>query len=137
MAELEAAFETEVTSWDGIQAVPHRFGGTEFQWNNVEIGHIHSGGMTDIPFTRRIREALVEAQIAQIHHTLPDSGWITFHIRTPDDVETAQILMRLSYIHKRRRVSQEAFLAELETLALPGIVKTAARGQHTAKGDEE
>jgi hypothetical protein len=136
MADLEAAFETEVTSWDGIQAVPHRFGGTEFQWQNVEIGHIHRGGMTDIPLTRRIREALVEAQIAQTHHVLPDSGWITFYIRTPDDLETAQTLMRLSYIHKRRRVSQADFLAELETLALPDAVKQAALGQ-ASKQDEE
>lgn len=137
MRDLEAAFETEVTSWEGIQAVPHRFGGTEFQWNNVEIGHIHRGGMTDIPLTRRIREALVEADLAQLHHVLPESGWITFYIRTPADVETAQTLMRLSYIHKRRRLSQADFLTELETLALPEAVKKAAQGQSGAKGDEE
>jgi hypothetical protein len=133
MPDLQTALEDDIKSWEGIQAVPHQFGGTEFQWGTVEIGHIHSGahrGMTDIPFTRRIREALVAAQLAHIHHTLPDSGWITFQIRTPEDAEAARMLMRLSYVQKRRRqLSAEAFAAELAALPLPETVKQAAQGQ--------
>src|SRR5687767_9544545 len=136
MTDLYSAFEAEVKSWDGIEAVTHRFGGTEFQWENIEIGHVHRGGMTDIPFTRRIRQALVEEQIAQPHHILPDTGWITFYIRTPDDVETACTLMRLSYIHKRRRLSQADFMTELELLALPDTVKRAAQSQQLLKRDD-
>jgi hypothetical protein len=128
--------ESDIASWDGVQAVPHRFGGTEFQWGNVEIGHIHRGGMTDIPFTRRIREALVAAQLAHIHHTLPDSGWITFQIHTPEDVEAARTLMRLSYLHKRRRrLPADALSAEIAILTLPETVKQAAFGQ-VEEGDE-
>ena len=136
MVDLQTALEIEVKSWDGIEAVTHRFGGTEFKWNNVEIGHIHRGGMTDIPFTRRIRQALVATQLAQPHHFLPETGWITFYIRTSEDVETACILMRLSYIHKRQRLSQSDFLAQLETLVLPEPVKWAAQGQHLLKSDD-
>ena len=136
MIDLQNALELEIKSWEGVEAVTHRFGGTEFQWNNVEIGHIHRGGMTDIPFTRTIRKALVSAQLAQPHHLLPETGWITLYIRTSDDVEIASLLMRLSYIHKRRRLSQADFLAELETLGLPASVKWAAQGQYLLKSDE-
>ncbi len=125
-----AGLEQEISAWDGVQAAPHRFGGVEFQWGGVEIGHIHRGGMVDIPFTRRIREALVAAHITELHHLLPETGWITFHIRTPQDIDTVRTLMRLSYLQKRRRrLPQGDFAAEMASLALPDSVKQAAQGQ--------
>jgi len=124
-----AALEQEIAAWEGVQATTHRFGGIEFQWGGVEIGHIHRGGMTDIPFTRRVREALVAAQITELHHLLPETGWITFYIRTPQDLETVRTLMRLSYLQKRRRrMPHDDFVTELASLALPETVKQAAQG---------
>lgn len=123
------ALEQEIAAWEGVSAEPHRFGGIEFQWGGVEIGHIHRSGMTDIPFTRRIREALVAAQITQPHHLLPETGWITFYMRTPQDQQTVRTLMRLSYLQKRRRrMPAEQFAAEMAALPLPEAVKQAAGG---------
>jgi hypothetical protein len=130
MTDLYTPLEQDMKTWEDIQTVPHRFGGVEFQWGHVEVGHVHRGGMMDIPFTRRIRETLVDAHLVQPHHLLPDTGWVTFYIRTPEDLETARTLMRLSYLQKRRRrMSAAAFATELEALALPDAVKQAAQGQ--------
>ena len=48
-----------VAAWDSISVNPHRFGGREFKLGNIEIGHVHRGGMVDIPFPVRLREILV------------------------------------------------------------------------------
>lgn len=90
-----------VAEWDDIAVEPHRFGGWEFRLANVEIGHVHRGGMVDIPFTRAIREQLVAESLAHPHHLLPESGWISFYIRAEADLERALWLLRLSYIQKR------------------------------------
>jgi hypothetical protein len=129
MSDLYMPLEQEIKTWDGIHAVPHRFGGVEFQWNHTEVGHIHRGGMMDIPFTRRIRDALLDAQLVEPHHLLPETGWITFYIRTAQDLDTARTLMRLSYLHKRRRRLPEAdYAAELALLVLPETVQKSAQG---------
>ncbi|MBZ0321399.1 MAG: DUF5519 family protein [Anaerolineae bacterium] len=86
-----------VTQWEGVEAHPHRFGGTEYRIGQREVGHIHGDTMIDIPFPTKIRHELVEAGRAEAHHILPDSGWISFYIRHPDDVQRAIDLFRLSY----------------------------------------
>jgi len=98
------AFVDTVRSWDGVEGHAHRFGGTEFRLGKVEIGHIHHGkGMVDIPFTVKIREALVSEGKTGVHHLLQDSGWTTFYIRSEADLQQALWLMRLSYLHKVSR----------------------------------
>jgi hypothetical protein len=111
-----------VSSWDDITVEPHRFGGREFKLDNIEIGHIHTGGLVDIPFTRAIREQLVAEQRAQPHHVLPDSGWISFYMRNQGDLERALWLLKLSYLQKRINRSRKspdelaALIAELDVL---------------------
>lgn len=90
----------KLASWPGITAHPHRFGGTEFKLGTVEIGHIHGGGLVDIPFTRKIKDQLLGEGKAMAHHILPDSGWISFFVRTDEDIDRAIWLLRLSYLHK-------------------------------------
>lgn len=133
MPDLYTPLEQDMKTWDGIQAVPHRFGGVEFQWGHAEVGHVHRGGMTDIPFPLRIRDALIAAQLVQPHHLLPETGWITFYIRTAQDLETARALMRLSYLLKRRRrMSAKDFTTELSALDLPETVMQVTLGQQDA-----
>lgn len=110
-----------VSTWDGVTVEPHRFGGREFKLGKVEVGHIHSHGMVDIPFTRRIREVLVAENHAEPHHLLVESGWITFYMRQPEDVTHALWLYRLSYIQKsyrRANTEQKAALrAQVEDIS--------------------
>jgi hypothetical protein len=86
-----------VSAWEGVTAHPHRFGGTEFRLGDREIGHVHGDGLVDIPFPTRVRNELVGAGQAVPHHVLPESGWISFYIRQPEDTERAIALLRRSY----------------------------------------
>ena len=78
-------------------AEPHRFGGVEFKVGRRELGHLHGGHLVDLPFPKRIHDELIAAGRAQTHHILPDSGWVSFPIRTEDDIERAIELFRLNY----------------------------------------
>jgi Ni,Fe-hydrogenase I large subunit len=111
----------EVSSWDGVSANPHRFGGREFNLGKVEVGHVHGNSLVDVPFTRKIREALVTDGEAQPHHILPESGWISFYLQRDADVDQGVRLLRLSYLQKRmRRANAEARAAfEQEIVGLP------------------
>ena len=97
-----------VLQWEGMSAVPHRFGGTEFRYGAREIGHIHGNHLVDIPFPTAIRHELVAAGKAEPHHILPDSGWISFRIRQTADVDHALALLQQSYrlaVDQRRKRS--------------------------------
>jgi hypothetical protein len=89
--------KTAVSAWEGITSHPHRFGGVEYRLGIREIGHVHGDGLVDIPFPTRVRNELVATGQAVSHHVLPESGWISFYIRNPEDVEKAIALLRKSY----------------------------------------
>jgi hypothetical protein len=89
--------EGQVLSWAGVSAVPHRYGGVEFRAHNHEIGHLHGSRQADLPFPVRMRQELVESGRASLHHVLPDSGWVSYYIRSADDVPGAIALFRLNY----------------------------------------
>lgn len=119
-------FVEAVSDWEGVENEPHRFGGTEFKLGKVEIGHIHHGnGMVDIPFTVKMREALVSEGKTGIHHLLRDSGWTTFYIRDEADLQQALWLMRLSYLQKSSR-RQPVDPDEIEAMNLSQQVRQAA-----------
>ena len=83
--------------WEGVTAHPHRFGGTEYRFGRRELGHIHGDHMVDIPFPKRVRDHVVAAGRAQPHHLLPETGWVSFYIQEPGDVEQAIALLRESF----------------------------------------
>jgi hypothetical protein len=91
-------FEEEISAWANIIVHPHRFGGREFLFEKAEVGHIHVGGILDIPFTRPIRDALLSKGLADEHRWVPNSGWITFRVRNEEDFNHALWLMRISYL---------------------------------------
>jgi predicted DNA-binding protein (MmcQ/YjbR family) len=86
-----------VLQWPAMTVAPHRFGGVEYQLGTREIGHIHGDTLVDIPFPTAIRAELVQSGQAQPHHILPDTGWISFYIRQPEDVTHAIDLLHKSY----------------------------------------
>ena len=119
-----------VSSWDGIEAQPHRFGGVEFTLGKVEVGHIHPNmGLVDIPYTRRPRAALVSAGEAEPHHILPESGWISFWMRGADAADQAIRLYRLSYLHKFYRRERAIPQVKLDVLGFsPAVIDSLAYG---------
>lgn len=84
-------------AWEGVAQEPHRFGGVEFRLGRREIGHIHGDWLVDIPFPTKVRDEVVAAGLADPHHILPNSGWISRYLRQPEDVDTAIALLRRSY----------------------------------------
>src|ERR1700694_4475751 len=90
--------EDTVASWPRISVHSHRFGGREFRFANAEVGPVHYGGIVDIPFPRSVRDALLSEGLAEEHRWVPNSGWITFHVRSEEDFKHAVWLLRLSYL---------------------------------------
>src|SRR6202022_757726 len=89
--------EGEVSAWPSISVRPHRFRGREFLFRSAEVGHVHQGGIVHIPFPRSVRDALLAEGLAEKHQWVPNSGWITFRVRSDKDLQHAVWLMRLSY----------------------------------------
>jgi len=94
---IAARIAREVASWPEVTTVPHRFGGVEFRRGRREIGHLHGSGLADLPFPVRVRERLVREGLAEVHHVLPDSGWVSRRIRGEADVADVIALLRMSY----------------------------------------
>ena len=86
-----------VSRWEGVSHEPHRFGGVEFRLGRREIGHVHGDSLVDIPFPVAVRRELVAAGLAEPHHILPESGWISFYLRSSQDIDRAIDLLRRSY----------------------------------------
>lgn len=84
-------------SWNGMEAHPHRFGGTEFRMGRREIGHIHGDYLVDIPFPKKVRDEIVSAREAEPHHILPETGWVSFYLREEGDIARAIGLLKRSY----------------------------------------
>lgn len=98
---------------------------------------MHIGGVVDIPFPRSIRDALLAEGLAEEHHWVPNSGWITFRVRSEDDLKHSVWLMRLSYVRYALKTandprglleqeSEELHLsANFRSLLEPFVPKTA------------
>ncbi|MGA3034763.1 MAG: luciferase family protein [Terracidiphilus sp.] len=119
----------QVSGWPGVTCHDHRFGGVEFRVGTREIGHAHNFGIVDIPFTVKIRDALIGVGKARRHHWLPDSGWTTVRVKE-QEFETACILLRLSYLRFQTKSSEPVTArqaqCELESLKIEPEVLAAA-----------
>jgi hypothetical protein len=97
MGQVSERIRLVLESWPGVESGPHRFGGIEFRLGRRELGHLHGDRWADLPFPKAVRQQLVSAGRAEVHHVLPDSGWVTRRIRS--DADTAEVieLFRLNY----------------------------------------
>jgi luciferase-like monooxygenase len=115
------ALEDVVSTWSPISVHPHRFGGREFLFGDAEVGHVHTNGVVDIPFTRPVHDLLLTEGLAEQHRWVPNSGWTTFRIRSEQDITHALWLMRLSYLRYALKVATDPrglFEKESEGLGL-------------------
>lgn len=108
--------EQSVLTWPGVVAQPHRFGGTEFILGKREVGHIHGDRLLDVAFPKPVRDAVVAAGLAEPHHILPDSGWVSFYIRKEEDVEASVALLRRSYELAREQQARKYGEAALSSI---------------------
>jgi len=126
MRDLEK-LEREVLSWPKVSVHAHRFRGREFRFEAAEIGHVHAGGVVDIPFTRSIHDALLSEGLAEEHRWAPNSGWITFQLGNSRELSHAVWLLRLSYLRYALKTvddPQKLIENESERLHLGSRLKT-------------
>lgn len=107
VAGAQETITQAVTAWKGVTAQPHRFGGVEFVIGKREIGHMHGDHLIDIPFPKKVRDELVSAGQAEAHHILPETGWVSFYLRRPEDVVQAVALLEKSYQIARKQKPEQ------------------------------
>ena len=103
LALLIQELEDRVASWDGVEVLIHRYGGRQFNYIDKEIGHVHSNGLLDIRFSRNLKESILKKGMANEHHLLKNTGWISFYIRSEGDVEKALRLLKTSIMEMRSK----------------------------------
>jgi len=103
----QATITQTLISWEGVSTAPHRFGGVEYRLGTRELGHIHGDHLVDIPFPKKVRDEIVSSGLAEPHHILPETGWVSFYLREDEDVQKGIALLRRSYeIALRQKGSQ-------------------------------
>ncbi|MGA2669248.1 MAG: luciferase family protein [Ignavibacteria bacterium] len=94
MKKADEVIKTALLEMEGVTAHPHRFGRTEYRIGKREIGHVHSNYLVDITFPKKIQNEIVSEGLAEPHHILPDSGWVSFYIKSASDVDMAINLLK-------------------------------------------
>ncbi|MBC7913325.1 MAG: DUF5519 family protein [Pyrinomonadaceae bacterium] len=99
------SIEDEVLNWKGTTVNIHKYGGLQFNLYKKEIGHLHSNGLLDVVYSRKIKKVLMEEGRVSDHHLFKKSGWISFYIASPEDKAYAIKLLLLSYSIQTRNSS--------------------------------
>jgi hypothetical protein len=97
-----------VTSWPGVEALPHRFGGTEYRYGRKEMGHVHGDRLADLPLPRKLRDEMIAAGRAQPHHVLPETGWVSCWMDGTEDAALVIELCRIQYDRYRNAAARTA-----------------------------
>jgi len=96
-------FEKAACYRNTIQRHPHQYGGIGFFVGKTEVGHLHGNGLLDLFVGKSNQAEEVRAGRALPHHVFPESGWISFWLRTPTDVDLALELFDLARAYRVRR----------------------------------
>jgi hypothetical protein len=104
--ELLAMVEREVLSWPGVSKETGGGGrgrggfwvppATVYRFGRRQIGHIHTTGVADLTFPRKIHDELISDGRAKPHGA-GFANVVSYHIREPEDVPQAVELFRMSY----------------------------------------
>jgi hypothetical protein len=95
-------FESAIRRKYAIQRRPHRFGGVGFFIGTTEIGHLHGKGLLDLFVGKSFRAEEVRRGRALPHHVFPDSGWISFWLKSPADIAQALELFEIASMYRTK-----------------------------------
>jgi MFS family permease len=87
----------EILSWPGVTSNPYQFGGVEFRVNKRDMGHIHGEKLADLPFPIKLRKEIITSGRALPHIIYPESMWVSYIIRSEEDIPKIIDLFRLQY----------------------------------------
>jgi hypothetical protein len=90
MEQLEA----HALQLPGVKSCRHRFGGTGFARNGLEFAHLHGNGLLDVQLTREQATRLIASGRALPHHVFGSSMWISYWLRSDDDLQNAIALLK-------------------------------------------
>ena len=96
----------------------HHFGGLEFRYQGKEIAHMHSNGLLDILFPRKLSSFLIEKGVTGIHHVYPDSGWTSLMIRGTTDIESCFALMQYKLLLHTGEIKVEGIMKRFENVPI-------------------
>ena len=100
--------EREVKGWPGVVAGGTSRGGLGLFYGRVELGHLHGSSFADLPFPKKVRDALIEQGRASVHPPLPNSGWVRRRMDGPGDAEAVIELFRMNYDRAKARAERRA-----------------------------
>ena len=96
-----SAVEKEAERLPEVDLGVHGYGGIGFFFRGRETSHIHGNGLLDCFVGRTNRDRLVQGGDGVTpHHVFPRSGWISFFVRSPEDVERALELIQIACAHR-------------------------------------
>ena len=87
-----------------VKESPHRFGGTEFQVGGVEFMHSHGPSFLDIRLSLSDQARVLEAGEADHHRFAPQAGWVSFRIKSSNDLDNAKKIIRLAYENAKKNL---------------------------------
>lgn len=88
------ALERQAGRWPGVQRWPHRMGGIAFRREGQEFAHLHGNGLLDVQLGPERAAAAVQSGVAQDHHVLGPSAWVSLWLRDLADLPTALGLLK-------------------------------------------
>jgi hypothetical protein len=104
--ELLEMVEREVLSWPGVSKETGGGGrgrggfwvppATVYRFGRRQIGHIHTTGVADLTFPRKIHDELISDGRAKPHGAR-FANVVSYHIREPEDVPRVVKLFDMSY----------------------------------------
>jgi hypothetical protein len=94
--------EKEALRLPDVNLGVHRYGGIGFFFRGKEMSHIHGNGLLDCFVGRANRDLLLqESGGVTAHHVFPSSGWISFFVKDPADVERALELIQIACAYRQ------------------------------------
>ena len=100
--------ERQVKSWPGVITGDTGRGGLQFSYGRVELGHLHGSSFADLPFPKKVRDALIAQGRGSVHPPLPESGWVRRRMDGPEDTEAVIGLFRMNYDRAKERAGRSS-----------------------------
>jgi hypothetical protein len=96
-----SAVERKAQQFPDVNLGVHRYGGIGFFFRGKETSHIHGNGLLDCFVGRKNRDLLLQGRDGVTdHHVFPRSGWISFFVEEPGDVERALELIQIACAYR-------------------------------------
>lgn len=95
-AKAVDSIESTVSSWEEVTVSMHKYGGTQFNYKDKEIGHMHSNGIVDILLDRKTKAVLLKQELVENHHVLKNTGWVSVYVKDKKDVAAALSVLQIS-----------------------------------------